>query len=164
VGLSRVSIDSFMQEVSPVGGQRKILLVDDEQDILDILSCVLSMAGYDVDTARNGLEALHKTSLQDYALIITNLRMPVMNGKVLYAELCAHYAHLSQRVVFCTGDTGEPETECFLRACGARVIHKPFALSHVLETVSRLLDTTSVPAVVVRRALAPPDAVAASSV
>jgi DNA-binding response OmpR family regulator len=153
-----------MHEVSPVQVPQSILLVDDEQDILDILTCVLSGAGYSVDTATNGLEALRQVALRDYGLIITNLRMPVMNGKALYVELCARYPHLSKRVVFCTGDTAEPATERFLRACGAPVIQKPFALSAVLETVSRLLDKTSVPAGAVCRALAPPDAVTAPAI
>lgn len=126
--------------------QSRILLVDDEQDILDILARALGIVGYNVDTACNGQLALDKVSAQDYDLIVTNIRMPVMGGEALYRELCSSYPRLGKRVIFCTGDIANLATQRFLNTTGAPVIFKPFQLSTVLEVVSWKLAKQRAPA------------------
>ena len=134
--------------VGPVGKRRhdlkpkKILLVDDEQDILDIQSRVLIAAGYCVDTACDGLVALRKLASEDYSLVVTNLRMPELGGEGLYRQLCSSYPHLRRRVVFCTGDTANQDTLRFLTATGAPVLLKPFTIQALLATVSQAMGTT----------------------
>ncbi len=124
----------------------RILLVDDEQDILDLLARVLASAGYHVDTANNGQAALDQLPVQEYDLIITNVRMPVMGGEAFYRELCNSYPRLSKRVIFCTGDIVNWATQRFLNSTGAPVIFKPFPLSTVLEVVSWKLAKERAPA------------------
>lgn len=114
--------------------------MDDEQDILDIQRRVLTAAGYDVDTARDGMMALRKVATQEYHLLVTNLRMPEMGGEALYRLLCSSYPHLRHRVVFCTGDTANQETLRFLTATGAPVLFKPFTIGALLSTVSQALE------------------------
>jgi DNA-binding response OmpR family regulator len=126
---------------------KRILLVDDEQDILDIQSRVLTAAGYCVDTACDGLVALRKLAAEEYALIVSNLRMPELGGEALYRRLCISYPHLRRRVVFCTGDTANQDTLRFLTATGAPVLLKPFTIDALLATVSQALGT-AVPRVV----------------
>jgi CheY-like chemotaxis protein len=130
-----------MVERQPVSEPKSILLVDDEQDILDILERVLQSAGYHVSTAHNGQQALQDAvaARQDYDLIITNIRMPVMDGRAFYRQLCALEPHLSQRVIFCTGEVADPSTQRFLRATGAPVLFKPFPMSALLEVVAQKL-------------------------
>ena len=125
-----------MSKSSRASMPNKILIVDDEQDILDILTRALGTAGYEVETASNGQVALEKVSLQSYDLIITNIRMPVMDGEAFYRQLCSTYPDLSKRVIFCTGDVANPVTQRFLKATGAPVIFKPFQLNTVLQTVA----------------------------
>lgn len=57
----------------------KILLVDDDTELTDLLAEVLSLAGFNVDVANNGQEALDKLD-QNYALILLDVMMPVLNG------------------------------------------------------------------------------------
>lgn len=57
----------------------KILLVDDDSELTDLLAEVLSLEGFDVDVAHNGLEALEKLN-QHYSLILLDIMMPVLNG------------------------------------------------------------------------------------
>lgn len=133
--------------VEPVGRRRqdlklkRILLVDDEQDILDIQSRVLIASGYAVDTACDGLVALHKLASSEYALVLTNLRMPELGGEALYHLLCSSYPQMRHRVVFCTGDTANQETLQFLTNAGAPVLLKPFTIDALLSTVSKTLGT-----------------------
>lgn len=64
----------------------RILLVDDSQTILNLLGLVLRQLGYEVTTARDGVEALEKASLQPLDLIITDLNMPRMDGLAFIAK------------------------------------------------------------------------------
>ncbi|MDC2825756.1 response regulator [Rodentibacter pneumotropicus] len=57
----------------------KILLVDDDTELTDLLAEVLSLSGFDVDVANNGQEALNKLN-QDYSLIVLDVMMPILNG------------------------------------------------------------------------------------
>lgn len=134
-----------MVELQVASEPKSILLVDDEQDILDILERVLQSAGYQVAMAHNGQQALREVALRDYDLIITNMRMPVMDGRAFYRQLCALEPHLSQRVLFCTGDIAEPSTQRFLKSTGAPVLFKPFAMSVLLEVVAQKLGERLVP-------------------
>ena len=114
----------------------RILVVDDEEDILDILARVLGAAGYQVDLASNGEKALERLALQDYDLIITNIRMPIMGGEEFYRRLTNSFPRMSHKVVFCTGDIANQDTQRFLGSTGAPVIFKPFQLRTVLEVVA----------------------------
>ncbi|MGB9880250.1 MAG: response regulator [Anaerolineae bacterium] len=138
----------------------RILLVDDEQAILDILVRVLKTAGYEVDTAGNGQEALQRVARRDYDLIITNIRMPVLDGRAFYRQLCGSYPHLCQRIIFCTGDTADVATQRFLNSTGAPVIFKPFQLTTVLEMVACKLATNQAPVTAIPPPLTSPEAIA----
>lgn len=132
--------------VGPVGKRRhdlklkRILLVDDEQDILDIQLRVLTAAGYCVDTAGDGLAALRKLGTEEYSLVVTNLRMPELGGEGLYRLICSSYPQLRNRVVFCTGDTANQDTLRFLTSTGAPVLLKPFTIEALLATVSQAMS------------------------
>ena len=65
----------------------KILLVDDDTVTLNSISKLLSELGYDVVTARNGIEALQEFMKCDFDLVITDIAMPSMNGITLVEEI-----------------------------------------------------------------------------
>jgi two-component system response regulator GlrR len=60
-----------------------ILIVDDDQDILKLISIRLRAAGYDTATANNGVEAMSAIALQRPDIVISDLRMPAMDGMAL---------------------------------------------------------------------------------
>ena len=122
-----------------VPAQGRLLIVDDEQDILDILARALGAAGYVIDTAPNGFAALQALAVHEYDLILSNIRMPVMGGEEFYRQLCRLHARLSRCIVFCTGDIANLATQRFLSSTGAPVIFKPFLLRTVLEVVASKL-------------------------
>jgi len=67
--------------------REKILVVDDDPDILDALAMILESQGYRVVTAQNGLEGLAKVEAEKPDLMILDLLMPKMDGFALYKEL-----------------------------------------------------------------------------
>jgi DNA-binding response OmpR family regulator len=62
------------------GVARRVLVVDDDPDILDALSEILEVEGYDVQRARNGREALQRLEQEMPDLVLLDLMMPVMDG------------------------------------------------------------------------------------
>jgi CheY-like chemotaxis protein len=68
----------------------RVLIVDDEQDILETLQLILEMEGYVVDTASTGQQALEKMSAIVPDLVLSDVMMPVMNGIELLKRLKAH--------------------------------------------------------------------------
>ena len=65
----------------------KILVVDDDPDILDAVNMILESQGYQVVTAENGLQALAKIEAEEPGLMILDLLMPKMDGFALFKEL-----------------------------------------------------------------------------
>jgi CheY-like chemotaxis protein len=118
----------------------RILIVDDERLVSVAMAHTLKAAGYGVDMAGNGQEALDRMTSDGYDLIICDIKMPVMDGQAFYHRMSRLYPGLSRRVVFCTGDLGNPNTQRFLQDCGAPVIPKPFSLRGVLDLVATLLS------------------------
>jgi CheY-like chemotaxis protein len=150
-----------MDEPGGTSAHSRILLVDNEQDILDLLARLLGSVGYNIDMARNGRLALAKVCRRNYDLIISNIRMPVMGGEAFYHQLCASYPHLSGRIIFCTGDIANASTRRFLNATGVPVIFKPFQLHTVLDVVSGRLSEIHSPAKPPGLPLLPPGAITA---
>lgn len=82
-------------------GKSKILIADDEKEIRDILTLILTAEGYDVVSADNGQKALDLAS-EDIDLYILDVNMPVMSGFAASAEIRKHYFaphHLSDRIL-----------------------------------------------------------------
>ena len=119
--------------------RRRILVVDDEESIQQLLTGVLEMDGHDVQVANNGREALDRVEREPFDLIITDIKMPVMGGPDLYRHLSDAAHPLARRVIFITGDTVAPETRKFLQGVDNAVLAKPFRLRDVRESVRRAL-------------------------
>jgi two-component system response regulator ResD len=68
---------------------RRILIVDDEEDIRTVLTQMLSHQGFEVDAAQNGQQALDKLSEGEYQLMVLDIMMPVMDGFTLLDKLDA---------------------------------------------------------------------------
>jgi len=86
---------------------------------------VLGRDGHDILLAASGREALDRIDGQRVDLILSDLRMPDMDGPALYARLAACRPALARRMVFVTGDVLTPETGSFLNQAGLPVLEKP---------------------------------------
>ena len=119
----------------------RILLVDDDPLITELVIDMLCLEGYDVDTATNGIEALQKLERQRYDLIITDLHMPKLDGSGFYRELAQRKLHSLKRIIFLTGTTGGSEEHRFVQESGVPVLLKPFNVSELIELVRRRLSS-----------------------
>jgi signal transduction histidine kinase/CheY-like chemotaxis protein len=116
-----------------------ILVLDDEKAIAEMLAEMLSMLGHTPTLCHAATHALELVEKHDFDLILSDIRMPVMDGKKFYQTLKQQKPHLAERVVFLTGDTVNDETRGFLEATGNRHLGKPFRLAAVEETVEQTL-------------------------
>jgi CheY-like chemotaxis protein len=119
--------------------ERSILVVDDEPGITGALAYLLDRDGHQVETAANGRIALERLQERDYDLLLSDLRMPELDGLGLYKELEHHHPHMLARMVFLTGDTLSPETMDLLDTMGAPRLNKPFTAAEVRRVVQRAL-------------------------
>jgi len=114
---------------------RKILVIDDEETVNELITDILKKEGYNVDAAHNGTHGLQKIKEEEYDLVVCDLRMPGMDGRQLYKETRELYPRLSSRFIFLTGDSVSEETRTFLEGSGNPYIIKPFAKDAFVETV-----------------------------
>jgi DNA-binding response OmpR family regulator len=118
----------------------RILLVDDDPLITQLIVDMLSLDGHDVDTAPNGIAALNRAQRRRYDLILTDLHMPELDGVGLYRELVRRQAHPPHKIIFLTGTTGSSEAHRLMRETGVPLLRKPFNLVELLALVRKMLD------------------------
>lgn len=119
--------------------QPTVLLIDDDTSILTILQKVLSQENLALDCADSARKAVQMLARDDYNLILSDIRMPEFDGKQLFAFLEQHQPHYLQKVVFLTGDTGNPETMRFLEEARCTYLTKPLDIPALLELVRQRL-------------------------
>jgi CheY-like chemotaxis protein len=124
----------------PRTGRReaRALLVEDERVVGELLAEYLTLEGYEVDRAMDGRQALELLRQRTYALIVSDVRMPNVDGPTLYYELRAVSPETARRMVFITGDLMSTETRRFLDETCLRYLEKPFTISE-FQTVVRSL-------------------------
>ncbi len=120
--------------------RNRILVVDDEPLVTLLMAEALVIEGYDVDTAKNGREALEKVSACAYDVILSDLRMPELDGVGLYRELDQQHPSLLRRIAFVSGTTQPVEYASFLEETGVPVLRKPFAIADLQRLVQRMLQ------------------------
>jgi len=112
-----------------------ILAIDDEVEILEMLTRVLGRQGYQVDAVSDGESGLARMAEKHYDLILCDVRMPGLSGPEVYQRVRAQDPDLAQRIIFTTGDTISPATRRFLEETGVPYLSKPFFLTELLEKV-----------------------------
>ena len=113
----------------------------DEHDVAlvrEFLGEALRIRGHSVDTVANGLIALDRLRESRYEAVITDLKMPGMNGRQLYEALRRGYPEVAEQVIFTTGDLVAKDTMEFLRGTGHTYLEKPFSIRSVAEALQSL--------------------------
>jgi len=119
--------------------RHRILVVDDEENLRDVLVEVLKRDGHEVESASDGNEGLRRLQDSRYDLVITDLRMPGIEGPALYEALRQHYPTDPPRVIFMSANTGIEEYAHFLAGTGEPALEKPFNLADMRQVVLQIL-------------------------
>jgi len=124
-------------------GNKKILIVDDERDIVKVLTLRLRSNGYDVVTAFDGSQALFMAHKENPDLILLDIRMPAGDGFSVAERLRQSEMTHTIPIIFLTGSP-EKNSEERAQGLGARFyIKKPYDPEELLDAILRALDTES---------------------
>ena len=111
----------------------RVLVVEDEPALAAAVGEALTDAGFQVDRAADGEEALARAGERSYDLVVCDLKMPRLDGMSFYRAIAVTSPELARRVIFVTGDVAGTEAERFLAESGCRWLAKPFRLGDLLR-------------------------------
>lgn len=111
------------------------LVVDDEPEISSLIADILKSAGFSVKTVSTGKDALDWLKHNHCDFILSDIRMPDLDGPGLLNELKLNYPQLAKHIAFITGDTLSAGIAPFLEESGLPWLEKPFSPEQVLELV-----------------------------
>ena len=111
---------------------KRVLVVDDNPDLLESLGILVMDIGYDVETAAGGVEALSKVDQGKFDLVLTDFRMPGMDGAQLTEEIKKRRREVKVVMI-----TGSPSERVSLSSSGS--LKKPFSLSELRNVIKDCL-------------------------
>jgi diguanylate cyclase (GGDEF)-like protein len=114
----------------------KILLVDDDQSILEILADLMAIFGHDYVTAQNGVEAIEKLKHNFFDIVLTDMIMPDIDGMELLKHIKKNYPNIKVMVV--TGYERAFTYTDVIRAGASDFISKPFNTDELEAKINRL--------------------------
>ena len=119
--------------------RKRILIADDDQDLLDLLKIDLGYQGYDVLTAGNGKDALQVAMAEKIDLILLDIMMPYIDGYHVAYELTDKLGSKAPRIVLMTSRDTKREKGIALMSGASDVIQKPFEMSHLHAKLTEVL-------------------------
>ncbi len=124
---------------STVSG-RRVLVVDDEMSIRQLLSEILRLDQHSVAVASSGVEAADLAERESFDVIITDMKMPGMDGAAFYRQVRQRDPQQARRIIFITGDTVSPDTRAFLQRVSNPVLSKPFKIGPLRDAIESVLS------------------------
>jgi CheY-like chemotaxis protein len=128
--------------LAPWAGSR-VLIVEDEATVAQLIADVLKDEGLDVEVLLDGREALRQAATEAYDLVICDMKMPDLDGEQFYRRLAKAGNPLSRRVLFVTGDVLAAHTRQFLQRNALAHLAKPFRVEELTEKVRQVLTEIS---------------------
>jgi signal transduction histidine kinase len=120
------------------GRGRRVLVVDDEPAIVEMVTSVLDGQGWHVDVASGGRAALERLQETDYDLVLSDVRMPEGDGADFYRAAVAQHKDLARRFLFMTGAPADADAWRVLQSALAPVLAKPFTPQALLQAVEQV--------------------------
>ncbi len=118
---------------------KTIMIVDDEDYIRELVAIILERAGYNAIKAVNGKDALDKLKTTKIEMVITDLKMPEMDGIEFIRTLCSIDEYKSIPIIILTSESREIKKRECIQAGADEWIMKPFIPRHLLEVVRSLI-------------------------
>jgi len=115
-----------------------VLVVDDEPEVAELLAEILQSAGLEATLMHSGQDALQWLESHHCDLVLSDIRMPDMDGPALWRTLRERHPDLARRMAFITGDTLSASIAPFLEETGLPWLEKPFTPEQLLALVARI--------------------------
>ena len=119
----------------------KILIIDDEEDILELLTMLLVQENHDVSVAQDGIDGLHRHKAEKFDLIITDIVMPNKDGVEFISELNNSGDHTP--IIVISGGNRHVGGEFNLVSASTlgveTILKKPFGNDELIEAINRIL-------------------------
>jgi DNA-binding NtrC family response regulator len=137
IALSRNQV--LKMEGSLVKSRPKVLVVEDNEDLRNVLCEQLARAAYKVHGVCDGIEALMELEDKQWDVVLTDCKMPRMNGLDLLGVITACWPDTP--VVMTSGEPPE-QAKLALKHGAFAWVHKPYDLTHLLQTVHAAVERT----------------------
>jgi CheY-like chemotaxis protein len=125
----------------PIGYINRVLVVEDDYQLAELLSEVLTYENCTADIAANGMEALDMLRGADYEAVICDLMMPRVDGESFYNEAIKQYPYLAEKFVFITGNPARRAGLAdFIYRTGNTVLEKPFEMEQLRTALKELFQ------------------------
>ncbi|MGI9478465.1 MAG: ATP-binding protein [Hyphomicrobiaceae bacterium] len=143
----RLPVGDVMQDMADAVAEpesktrsKRVLVVDDEADVAELIAEILDKDGFAVDIAKTGRDALKYLQGAHYDLVLSDLNMPEMDGAGLLDALSAQFPQLVKRTGFITGDTMGATSQDVLQSSRRPFMEKPVTPLELRRLVQELLD------------------------
>jgi len=129
----------------PLPKHKSVLIVEDEEEVANILVRILSQDGHQVLVAHDGNQALehlaraHSEGIH-FDLIISDIKMPGLGGFELYKHIQEKEPHLTEKIIFITGDTMNVNTQRFLQENHLPYLAKPFTIHEFRQVTAQMFE------------------------
>ncbi len=123
---------------------RRILILDDQDTIAELLAEMVRLLGHNAVSESDPQRALERVEDEEFDVILSDYRMPGMNGQEFYRAAIAIRPSVEGRIIFLTGDLMNEDTQEFLKDSGAPYLRKPFHMEKVEAAIVRVLKENGV--------------------
>jgi CheY-like chemotaxis protein len=124
--------------VSPPSPRKRILVIDDEPDQLEVIQRILAGA-YDVTACSSGVDAVRRLERGRFDLILSDVRMPDIDGVALYEWLKNHQPEMTRKILFSTGDVLGGKFAKVLKDSDPEYLLKPYNIEELLAKIRGML-------------------------
>ena len=118
----------------------RVLIVDDEPDIVDLLSDILTSTGFEVSGAFNAAGALQQIKAEIFDAAIIDFNLPDMNGVMLHRQIRQMDEELAQKTLFTSGQMQTDQGLDYYMVYGGGFLSKPFDVEQVLAALDKTIN------------------------
>jgi CheY-like chemotaxis protein len=133
----------FSKPADPPKHSGNILVLDDEKALAEMLGEMLDILGHKALVCHSAERALELIETHSFDVIISDFRMPGLDGRQFYELAKQKHPELARRIIFLTGDVVNEETQGFIRSTGNPHLEKPFDLARIRQAVDEVLAKTA---------------------
>ena len=118
----------------------KVLIVDDEPDIVDLLTEILTSSGFEVAGALTATEALEQIRGRIFDAAIIDFNLPDMNGVMLHRQIRQIDEELAEKTLFTSGQMQTDQDLDYYMVYGGGFLSKPFEVEQVLSALDKTIN------------------------